>query len=52
MLTLTFVGWKVELVSWSKNISQAYMKADFRLKWGEKFKPVFLDEYAEELLDM
>lgn len=45
-------GWKVELVSWSKNISGLYMKETFRKRWGEMFKPVFLDEYAEELLDM
>lgn len=45
-------GWKVELVSWSKNISGLYMKDTFRKRWGEMFKPVFLDEYAEELLDM
>ena len=45
-------GWKVELVSWSKNISQAYKKADFRRLWGDKFKIVELDDYAEELCDM
>ncbi|KAF1356490.1 hypothetical protein BDV97DRAFT_341912 [Delphinella strobiligena] len=45
-------GWKVEVVSWSRNISQAYKKPDFRNKWGENFKIVELDDYAEELLDM
>lgn len=45
-------GWKVELVSWSKNISGLYMREEFRRRWGEMFKPVFLDNYAEELLDM
>jgi hypothetical protein len=45
-------GWKVELVSWSKNISQMYMRREFRERWAERFKVVFLDNYAEELLDM
>lgn len=45
-------GWNVELVSWSKNISQMYRKPAFMDKWGTKFKIVELDEYAEELLDM
>ncbi|KAL1310956.1 hypothetical protein AAFC00_001178 [Neodothiora populina] len=45
-------GWRVELVSWSKNISQAYKKSAFRKEWGDKFKIVELDDYAEELLDM
>lgn len=45
-------GWKLELVSWSKNISQAYKKAEFRREWGDRFKIVELDDYAEELLDM
>jgi len=45
-------GWKVELVSWSKNISKAYTSNAFRREWGEKFRIVELDDYAEELLDM
>ncbi|KAM0717960.1 hypothetical protein Q7P37_006292 [Cladosporium fusiforme] len=45
-------GWKVELVSWSANISKMYLRSAFREKWGEKFKTVFLDDFAEELLDM
>ncbi|KAF2157853.1 hypothetical protein K461DRAFT_218566 [Myriangium duriaei CBS 260.36] len=45
-------GWKVELVSWSANISTAYKKDAFRKRWGDKFKIVELDDYAEELLDM
>ena len=45
-------GWTVELVSWSANIAAAYRKDGFRAKWGERFKVVELDDYAEELLDM
>ncbi|KAJ9626403.1 hypothetical protein H2203_004035 [Taxawa tesnikishii (nom. ined.)] len=45
-------GWTVELVSWSKNISMMYKKKEFRQKWGDKFRIIELDDYAEELLDM
>ncbi|OQO11356.1 hypothetical protein B0A48_05612 [Cryoendolithus antarcticus] len=45
-------GWKVEVVSWSKNVSQMYLRREFRERWGEAFKVVCLDEYAEELLDV
>lgn len=45
-------GWRIELVSWSKNISQLYKKAAFRNEWGDRFKVIELDDYAEELLDM
>ncbi|KAK6438037.1 hypothetical protein LTR95_005761 [Oleoguttula sp. CCFEE 5521] len=45
-------GWKVEVVSWSKNVSQMYLRREFREKWGQAFKVVWLDEYAEELLDL
>jgi hypothetical protein len=45
-------GWKVELVSWSKNISLAYKKAAWQKKWDGRFRIIELDTYAEELLDM
>lgn len=45
-------GWSVELVSWSKGISQTYYKRQWREAWGERFRIVLLDDYAEELLDM
>ena len=44
-------GWKVELLSWSKNISFAYRKKEFQSKWAGKFKIIELDDYAEDLLD-
>ena len=45
-------GWTVELVSWSKNISAMYTKREWVQAWGDRFKVVLLDDYAEELLDM
>lgn len=45
-------GWSVELVSWSKNISAMYTRKAWMDAWGEKFKVIFLDDYAEELLAM
>lgn len=45
-------GWKVELVSWSKNISLMYSKREWVQTWGERFKIIYLDDYAEELLEM
>ncbi|KAK5137172.1 hypothetical protein LTR08_000677 [Meristemomyces frigidus] len=45
-------GWKVELVSWSKNISMMYSRSEWVETWGDRFRVVFLDDYAEELLEM
>ncbi|KAK5168766.1 uncharacterized protein LTR77_006075 [Saxophila tyrrhenica] len=45
-------GWRVELVSWSRNISAGYTRKGWREQWGERFRVVTLDDYAEELLDM
>ena len=45
-------GWTVELVSWSKNISQLYTKRAWTEAWGSRFRIIYLDDYAEELLDM
>jgi hypothetical protein len=45
-------GWNVELVSWSKNISAMYTKRAWTEAWGDRFRIVLLDDYAEELLDM
>lgn len=44
-------GWKVELLSWSKNISFAYRKKEFQSKWAGKFKIIELDDYTEDLLN-
>ncbi|GAB1735265.1 hypothetical protein NU219Hw_g2906t1 [Hortaea werneckii] len=45
-------GWKVELVSWSKNISLMYSRREWTQTWGDRFKIIYLDDYAEELLEM
>ncbi|TKA26978.1 hypothetical protein B0A50_05169 [Salinomyces thailandicus] len=45
-------GWSVELVSWSKNISQMYTRREWVQTWGERFRVIYLDDYAEELLEM
>ena len=44
--------WKVELVSFRHNTSGAYRRKEFRSKWGESFKTIELDEFAEELLGL
>ena len=43
-------GWKVELVSFRRNISSAYKRNEFRSKWGQAFKIIELDEFVAELL--
>ena len=45
-------GWTVELVSWSANISAMYTRKDWMEAWSGRFRIVYLDDYAEELLDM
>lgn len=44
-------GWVVELVSFRMNTSSAYMRREFRNKWGSMFKWVCLDDFAEALID-
>lgn len=43
-------GWKVELVSFSHNISGAYKRRDFRERWGDAFQIIELDAFALDLL--
>lgn len=45
-------GWTVELVSWSKNINKSYIKSQWTEAWDGRFKIIYLDDFAEELLDM
>lgn len=45
-------GWTVELVTWAWNVNGLYKNAGFRRKWGERFRIVELDAFAEELLDL
>lgn len=44
-------GWRVELASFRHNTSGAYRRKEFRSKWGQSFKTVELDDFAEELLN-
>lgn len=44
-------GWNVELVSFSHIMSHAYSKKEFRERWGNHFKIIELDQYAEELFE-
>lgn len=44
-------GWKVEIVGWKEGISFQYRKRRWLEEWGERFRIVELDDYAEFLLD-
>ena len=44
-------GWSIELVSWSKNISMMYTKREWAGAWGQRFRVVYLDDYAAELTE-
>jgi hypothetical protein len=45
-------GWTVELLSWSRSISALYTKRSWSRQWGDRFRIIPLDEYAEDLLDL
>ncbi|KAI9838231.1 MAG: hypothetical protein M1838_004622, partial [Thelocarpon superellum] len=45
-------GWKVELASFSQNLSFTYRKKAFRQKWKDRFVINKLDDYSEQLLDL
>jgi hypothetical protein len=44
-------GWKVELVSWKKNISNEYRKPEFQQTWINQFRIIELDQWLDLLLD-
>ena len=44
-------GWTVELVSWKQQMSAGYRNKKFRLKWGDQFKVIELDDFLESLID-
>ncbi|KAF1931874.1 uncharacterized protein M421DRAFT_417617 [Didymella exigua CBS 183.55] len=44
-------GWKVELISWRQQTNGGYRNKKFRLKWGQQFKIIELDEFVEDLID-
>ncbi|KAI9676936.1 MAG: hypothetical protein M1817_006775 [Caeruleum heppii] len=45
-------GWKVEVVSFSRNMSYAYRRKAAKSQYRNQFKIIELDGYAEELLDL
>jgi hypothetical protein len=42
-------GWDMELVTWKKTISSAWMNPTFRSKYGERFRIIYLDDFLQEL---
>jgi len=42
-------GWKVEIISWQRQLSQNFLNKKFLSKWQDKYHVVFLDWFAEEL---
>ena len=43
-------GWMIELVSFRLNTSSAYLRNEFRSKWGKMFRWIVLDEFVEYLI--
>ncbi|KAI9885269.1 MAG: hypothetical protein M1823_002938 [Watsoniomyces obsoletus] len=44
-------GWIVEVVSFSQAVSSHYQRPAFRQRWGDQFKLIILDPYAELMLN-
>lgn len=42
-------GWKVEVISWSRNMSSAWYEPDFLSEYGDQIRIIKLDEFLEEL---
>ena len=42
-------GWKVEVVSWTRNMSSAWQDPEFTAEFGDQFRIIVLDEFIEEL---
>ncbi|GAW24783.1 hypothetical protein ANO14919_143770 [Xylariales sp. No.14919] len=42
-------GWKLELVTWKRTISSAWMDPVFRNKFEDRFRIIYLDDFLEEL---
>ena len=42
-------GWRVEVVSWSRNMSSAWRDPEFIAEFGGLFRIIELDEFIEEL---
>lgn len=42
-------GWKVEVISWSRNMSSAWYDPDFLAEYADKIQIIALDEFIGEL---
>ncbi|KAI3319045.1 hypothetical protein HD806DRAFT_301196 [Xylariaceae sp. AK1471] len=42
-------GWNLELVTWKKTISSAWMNPAFRNQYGQRFRIIYLDDFLDEL---
>ncbi|KAI0803424.1 hypothetical protein GGR55DRAFT_682569 [Xylaria sp. FL0064] len=42
-------GWNLELVTWKRTISSAWIDPAFRKKFEDRFRIVYLDDFLEEL---
>lgn len=42
-------GWNLELVTWKSTISSSWVNPNFRSKYGEQFRVIYLDEFLAEL---
>ncbi|RIA86261.1 hypothetical protein C1645_697069, partial [Glomus cerebriforme] len=42
-------GWKVEIISWQRQLSQNFLNKKFLSKWQGRYHVVFLDWFAAEL---
>jgi hypothetical protein len=42
-------GWKVEIISWKRQLSQNFLNKKFLSKWEGQYHVVFLDWFAAEL---
>lgn len=42
--------WRVEIFAFKSSLNNVYKNKEFRKKWKHRFRLVFLDDFAEELL--
>lgn len=42
-------GWKVEVISWSRNMSSAWYDPGFLTEYADQIRIIELDEFIEEL---
>lgn len=44
------MGWNVEILAWRDGLSREYQNKDFVKKWGDKFRVIQMDDFAEDML--